>query len=119
MTKNRPFRYRVGFACAGIVAAWRGELSFRTQTFFALAVIAVLCWLRPAPHWWAILLAVTGLVLAAELLNTALERVIDHLHPDYHPIIKMAKDCAAGAVLIAALTAIGVFIAFLVSTEFV
>lgn len=118
MTKNRPFRYRLGFACAGIVGAWRSELSFRTQTVFALAVVAGLSWLQPAPHWWAIILIVTGMVLAAELFNTALERVIDRLHPDYHPIIKMAKDCAAGAVLITALTAIGVFIAFLAATVY-
>lgn len=113
MTKNRPFRQRLGFAFAGICATWLSEASFRVQTFFALVVVAVLAWLRPAPHWWAIILTVTGLVLAAELFNTALERVIDHLHPEHHPMMKVAKDCAAGAVLITALTAAVVFIAFL------
>ncbi len=45
-------------------------------------------------------------VLALELVNTALEHLADHLHPDDHPAIRMAKDCAAGAVLIAAAAAV-------------
>ncbi|HEY5994541.1 MAG TPA: diacylglycerol kinase [Gallionellaceae bacterium] len=111
--KNRPFLQRLRFALDGIYAAWRAEPSFRVQTLCMAALIALLVWLRPAPLWWAILLTVTGLVLAAELINTALERVIDHLHPEQHPMMKVAKDCAAGAVLVTALTAVAVFIAFL------
>lgn len=115
MMKNRPFRHRLRFAFAGIYAAWLGESSFRVQTFFAVVVVAALAWLRPAPLWWAIILTVTGLVLAAELLNTALERIVDHLHPEQHPMMKTAKDCAAGAVLLAVLTAVAVSLAFLVA----
>jgi undecaprenol kinase len=115
MMKNRPFHQRARFALIGIYAAWQGESSFRTQTVMALAVIAVLAWLQPRPLWWALLLIVTGLVLALELVNTALEHVIDHLHPEQHPMMKVAKDCAAGAVLIAVLTAVAVFAAFVVA----
>ena len=113
--KNRPFHQRLGFAVAGIFAAWDSESSFRVQLVIAAFLFAVLLWLHPAPLWWALLLGATGLVLAAELLNTALERVIDHLHPEQHPNMKVAKDCAAGAVLVAVLTAVAVFIAFLAS----
>ncbi len=112
--KNRPFPHRLGFAMDGIRAAWKSEASFRSHTFFVIVLIAILAWLRPRPVWWALLLIVTGLVLAAELINTALERIIDHLHPEQHPMMKVAKDSAAGAVLVSALTAIGVFVAFLV-----
>lgn len=112
--KNRPFHQRLNFAFDGIRAAWKDEASFRVQTLFAAAVVASLAWLRPAPLWWAIFLILIGLVLAAELINTALERIIDHLHPEQHPMMKVAKDCAAGAVLVTALTAVAVFIAFLV-----
>lgn len=112
--KNRPFHQRLRFAFDGICAAWKGESSFRVQVFISAAVILSLAWLRPAPLWWAIFLVMIGLVLAAELINTALERVIDHLHPEQHPMMKVAKDCAAGAVLATALTAVAVFIAFLV-----
>ena len=116
MLKNLPFHQRVRFALVGIYMAWKGESSFRIQSFFALALLALLVWLRPAPVWWALLLIVTGLVLALELVNTALEHVIDHLHPEQHPMMKVAKDCAAGAVLVAAFTALAVFAAFLADT---
>ena len=49
-----------------------------------------------------------ALVLALELLNTALECVIDHLHPETAPEIKLAKDIAAGAVLLASIGAVAV-----------
>ncbi len=114
MSKNKPFLQRVRFALVGIYVAWKGESSFRIQAIIALAVLALLAWLQPRPLWWALLLAATGLVLALELVNTALEHVIDHLHPEQHPMMKVAKDCAAGAVLVAALTAVAVFAAFLV-----
>ena len=62
------------------------------------------------------LLAALGsaLVLAAELFNTAIERLADHLHPQLHPEIRIVKDCAAAAVLCVSLGAIGVAIALLV-----
>jgi diacylglycerol kinase (ATP) len=81
----------------------------------ALAVMALLIAFRPSAIWWALLLMNCGLVLAAELFNTALEQALDHLHPEIHPAIKIAKDCAAGAVLIFSLSAVGTFLAFLYS----
>ena len=47
-----------------------------------------------------------GAVLAAELLNTALEHLADRLHPEQHPVIRTAKDCAAAAVLLASISAL-------------
>ncbi|PHV29714.1 diacylglycerol kinase [Janthinobacterium sp. BJB426] len=111
--KNQPFFKRLGFALQGISAALRLESSIRLQCLAALMVIIVLCWSRPPLIWWALLLLNCGMVLAAELFNTALEHLIDHLHPSLHPNIKIAKDCAAGAVLLLSLTAVGVFVAFL------
>jgi diacylglycerol kinase (ATP) len=114
--KNQPFRNRLGFALKGIVSAWRTEMSFRQQCIAALCVVAVLVWRRPAPMWWAFLLINCGLVLAAELFNSALEAALDHLHPERHPAIAIAKDCAAGAVLLLSVTGVCVFVAFLVDT---
>ena len=51
-------------------------------------------------------------MLAAELFNTAIESLADHLHPEQHPAIKVVKDCAAGAVLVASVAALGVAAAF-------
>jgi undecaprenol kinase len=54
-------------------------------------------------------------VLVAELLNTALEELIDHLHPGQHPAMGRAKDMAAGAVLVASLFAVAVGVAWVLS----
>jgi undecaprenol kinase len=104
--KNRVMRQRLGFAWAGIAAAWKNERSFRTQTIFAIALPVALLLLRVSAIWWAICLTIAFLVLAAELFNTALESLIDHLHPTIHPAIKIAKDCAAGAVLLLSICAV-------------
>jgi len=114
--KNQPFHKRLVFALQGICAALRMESSFRLQCLAAVIVVIVLVCVRPVMIWWALLLLNCGMVLAAELFNTALEHLIDHLHPDLHPSIKIAKDCAAGSVLILSLSAVAVFVAFLVET---
>jgi diacylglycerol kinase (ATP) len=114
--KNQPFHRRLSFSLQGIRTAWRQEASFRFQGRAAFGVVALLILLRPAAIWWALLLLNCGLVLAAELFNTALEHALDHLHPEIHPAIKVSKDCAAGAVLIFSLSSLGTFLAFLWST---
>ncbi|WP_257308221.1 diacylglycerol kinase [Geothrix fuzhouensis] len=111
--KNQSFPKRLSYSLQGIRTAWRQEASFRFQSLMALGVVAVLIGMRPAAIWWALLLMNCGLVLAAELFNTALEHALDHLHPEIHPAIKVSKDCAAGAVLIFSLSAAGTFLAFL------
>jgi undecaprenol kinase len=104
--KNRPFHERLGFALDGIRAVWRSERSFRTQCWCALAAAAVTLALRPGWHWAALIAISTTFVLALELLNSALEYLIDHVHPDIAPAIKQAKDAAAGAVLLASVGAL-------------
>jgi undecaprenol kinase len=111
--KNQSFPKRLSYSLQGIRTAWRMEASFRFQSLMALAVVALLMALRPPAIWWALLLLNCGLVLAAELFNTALEHALDHLHPEIHPAIKVSKDCAAAAVLIFSLSAVGTFLAFL------
>jgi diacylglycerol kinase (ATP) len=110
--KNQTFTRRLAFALSGLRSAWRTENSFKTHVVAAAAVAAVLVWLRPAPLWWAIAALTVAFVLAAELFNTAVEGLADHLHPEIHPAIKTVKDCAAGAVLVASVAALGVAAAF-------
>lgn len=112
--KNQPFHRRVRFAIAGLLTALRGENSFRAHVAAALVVFGLLAWRRPPLIWWAVLIITMMVVLAAELVNTAVEHLADHLHPDQHPKIKVVKDCAAAAVLIASIGAVGVAIAFLI-----
>jgi len=106
--KNQSFRARLGFALAGLRHAVASERSLRLQLYGLAAVLLALLVLRPAALWWALVLLAAATVLAAELLNTALERLADHLHPQQHPGIRLAKDCAAAAVLMAALGALAV-----------
>ena len=106
--KNQPFYRRVGFAARGVGIAVRTESSFRIQLFFAAGALLLLICLRPAPLWWVVVALSVGGVLAAELVNTALEVVVDRLHPEIDPMIGRAKDCAAGAVLILSLVSLGI-----------
>ena len=76
-------------------------------------VIALLI-LRPGPFWWALVMLASAGVLAAEMFNTALEHLVDHLHPEIHPRIGVVKDCAAAGVLIASLGAVAVMVALVV-----
>jgi undecaprenol kinase len=113
--KNRSFRHRLGFAVAGIVTVWQSERSFRTQVAMASVVLALTAALRPGLLWAAAVALAVGLVLALELLNSALEAMIDYVHPEIAPAIKIAKDAAAGAVLVASISAAGVGVLMLAS----
>lgn len=101
--KSRPLWQRIGWALAGLRECWRTEGSFRTQCACAAAGLALLAWLQPAAVWWALAVLDVLLILAAELFNSALERLADRLHPERHPDIGAAKDMAAGAVFVLAL----------------
>lgn len=76
-------------------------------------VIALLI-LRPGPFWWALVMLASAGVLAAEMFNTAIEHLVDHLHPEIHPRIGVVKDCAAAGVLIASLGAVAVMVALVI-----
>ncbi|MBX6377646.1 MAG: diacylglycerol kinase [Clostridia bacterium] len=78
----------------------------------ATAVVALLGWLGGIEAWaWAVLALAVGLVLTAELLNTALETLGDRVAPGQDPLVGRAKDVAAGAVLVAAGCAVAVGVA--------
>ena len=100
--KNQSFATRLKFALAGLSHAVGAERSVRTHLMFLLVVLAGLAYLRPAPVWWALVLLISSAVIAAELFNTAIERLADQLQPEPHPQIRIVKDCAAAAVLVLA-----------------
>ncbi len=112
--KGRPLRERLGFAVAGLRTALRREASFRSHLGFAAGALVALIVLRPSPVWWALVGVTIAIVLALELVNSALEGVIDLLHPARHPEIGAIKDMLAGAVLVAAIAALGVAAAMVV-----
>jgi undecaprenol kinase len=113
-SKNQSFFARVRFACSGFALALRAEHSLRFQVIALGAVLVALVVLRPEPVWWALVILASGAVLSAELFNTAIEHLADHLHPQVHPSIRMVKDCAAAAVLVASLAALAVAAALVI-----
>jgi diacylglycerol kinase (ATP) len=101
--KSQRYLARLGFAFAGIGTVWRREKSFRAQCWLGLVGAAMTAALRPGWVWAALIALAMGLVFALEMINAALEYLIDRVHPDIHDEIKHAKDAAAGAVLLASM----------------
>jgi diacylglycerol kinase (ATP) len=104
---------RLRFALRGLADAWKAELTFRIQIAAAVAAAAVTAALQPGPYWAALIAVAIGVVLAAELFNTALEQALDGLHPEHADFVRIAKDCAAAAVLVLSVTSVVVFVAML------
>jgi undecaprenol kinase len=112
--KNQSLLRRFGFAFNGLWHALRSEHSLKTQLLVFVGVVIALMVLHPGPPWWALVMLASAGVFAAELFNTAIEHLADHLHPEVHPSIRVVKDCAAAAVLVASLGAVGVGVALVV-----
>lgn len=99
------------FAGQGVWRTVRTQRNMRVHLAAALAVIITAALLKVSAAGWACLVLAIGLVLAAETVNTAVEALTDLCQPRSHPMAKIAKDAAAGAVLLASLTAAGVAVA--------
>jgi diacylglycerol kinase len=99
-----PFHH----AFAGIAHAIATQANMRIHLAISAAVIAAGVWLGLTRLEWIAIVFAIGLVLQAELLNTAIEAIVDKASPERHPLAKAAKDCAAGAVLVTALAAVAI-----------
>lgn len=95
-------------AVEGILQAARTQRHVRWHTLACLAVLVVAPRFPITPTEFALLCLAAGIVLASELLNTAVETAVDLACPDFHPLARAAKDVAAGAVLVAAFAAAAV-----------
>jgi diacylglycerol kinase len=95
-----------GFAGEGIGYALRTQANLRIHLAITALVIIAGLWLQLAPIEWAILVVMISVVLSAELFNTALEATLDRVSREEHPLSKVGKDVAAGAVLICAIGAV-------------
>ncbi len=94
------------YAFCGIGSALKEERNLCIHfTVMILVVISGLYFEITKAEWMTCIL-LFGLVIALELMNTAIEATIDLCHPSLHPKAKLAKDTAAGSVLIAAIAAI-------------
>lgn len=92
-------------ALRGVFHVIRTQRNARVHLLATVAVVALGLWLGLAPGEWAVLALAISLVLATEMLNTALEILSDVSYQELHPLVGLAKDVAAGAVLMSALGA--------------
>ena len=93
-------------AWAGLCAAVRTQRNMRIHLLAAAAAVGAGFILGLNEVEWSILAISCALVLAFEAMNTALESAVDLVSPQFHPLAKRAKDCAAGAVLVASLSSL-------------
>lgn len=95
-----------GYAFAGVRHLLCTQRNAQIHSFFGSFAVILGFLLQIGREEWLVLLLTIGLVFTAEGVNTAIEAVVDLASPDYHPLAKVAKDVAAGTVLLAAITAL-------------
>lgn len=96
------FRY----AFAGVAHAFRTQRNMKVHAAIAAAVCIAGAAFGLARVEWAVLALTIGFVVHAEVMNTAVEAVVDRASPEWHPLARVAKDCAAGAVVVSVITAV-------------
>jgi diacylglycerol kinase (ATP) len=98
----------MGFALKGAIKLITTEHSVMVQFSIGILLIFAGFYFNITPTEWMFQTLAIGLVLSIEGLNTAVEKVADFIHPEYHEKIGFIKDIAAGAVFFAAMTAIAI-----------
>ncbi|GMG85747.1 diacylglycerol kinase [Biformimicrobium ophioploci] len=89
------------YSSEGLAAAWRNEAAFRQEVALASILIPLGLWLGENGVERALLAGVCVLVIIVELLNSAIEAVVDRIGPEKHPLSKIAKDTGSAAVSVA------------------
>jgi diacylglycerol kinase (ATP) len=107
---RKGFLRSFSFAGQGAWHVIRTQRNMRVHLAAAACAIAVGLALRISPADWACVIITIGVVLAAETLNTVVEALTDLCTDEFHPLAKIAKDAAAGAVLIVSVAAASVAI---------
>lgn len=93
-------------AGAGILSLFRSEAHAKIHLAATVCVIAAAAIFRCSSVEWCVIIICIGAVIAAEAVNTAIERLADRVTTDHDPLIGAAKDLAAAAVLILSLTSL-------------
>jgi diacylglycerol kinase (ATP) len=87
------------WSAGGIKAAWKHELAFRAQAIVIAAMVPVGIWLGETAVQWSLLFGSCMLVLAIELLNSALETIVDRIGLEHNELSGRAKDMGSAASL--------------------
>ncbi|MDO6563843.1 diacylglycerol kinase [Amphritea sp. 1_MG-2023] len=99
-TGIKRFYFAAKYSLQGIKAAWIEEPAFRYEAVAAVVLLPAACWLAESGMQLALLLACCFLVLAFEIVNSAIEAVVDRWGPDYHELAGRAKDMGSAAVFL-------------------
>ena len=102
----KKFINSFSYPIKGLRYAYKNEQNLAVDVGIALLVIIFGFLFRINKYEWAILVLTIGLVISCELINTAIEAVVDLVTEEYHPLAKVAKDTSAAAVLVFALVAV-------------
>lgn len=102
-----------GYSIAGLKAAFRHEAAFRQELLLTIILIPLACWLKVESPQRVMMIAVLFLVLIVELLNSAIEAVVDRIGPEHHELSGRAKDLGSAAVLLSLLLTVYIWIAAL------
>ena len=102
----KKFVNSFSYPIKGLRYAYKNEQNLAVDVGIALLVIIFGFLFRINKYEWAILVLTIGLVISCELINTAIEAVVDLVTEEYHPLAKVAKDTSAAAVLVFALVAV-------------
>lgn len=111
-TKRRSFRNfiaSVRYSIDGFFAALKHEPSFREDLIFAILLVPLAIILPVNAVSTAVMIASLILILIVELLNSAIEWIIDYLRPEHHPLAKRIKDMASAAVFLSYINCIVVW----------
>ncbi|NTW14183.1 MAG: diacylglycerol kinase family protein [Candidatus Moranbacteria bacterium] len=95
----KKFAKSFSHAANGIRQVYRSERNFRIESVLGIFVLLLSCLLPLSRTEWITVLLTIGLVLSFEILNTAVERLMDMLQPEFHHEVKIIKDLSAAAVL--------------------
>ena len=98
----------VGFAVKGAYKLITTEHSVMVQSSLAVLLVIAGFYFHISREEWMMQILAFGLVLSVESLNTAVEKIADFIHPEFHDRIGFIKDIAAGAVMFAAMAAIAI-----------
>ena len=104
--KRSKDMFKVAFE--GIVMAFKEEKNMRFDVLMGLIVLVAGVYFKITNTQWCILFLTIGVVLMAEIFNTAIENIVDFICPHYDLRAKKIKDLSCGAVLVICLSAIGV-----------
>lgn len=96
----------LSFAINGLKNVFVNERNFKIHLLMGLIVMLISIYLKLSYIEWVMIILVIGLVLITEIINSAIEKLIDYVKPEIHPTAKVIKDTMAGAVLISAIVSI-------------